>query len=184
MCPVFRATHTPVSGPVAERGLGTNQGSLGEAEDRETNPPPAESEAMKGSPCVCVASRWVCASACMYLYVHVCGLQACVCVGGIAGQEREICALAFRSTPFLLGLTCGWGCPPGAERGSRPLLWSKGHARLLPASSGDWGDATAQAACRHAWGMAALPRAGSNSTTGWDTRAESRAELLCTQEFV
>lgn len=114
---------------------------------------------MRGSPCVCVRTC-VCT-------------RACVCVG-IAGQEREICALAFWSTPFLLGLTCGWGCPPGVERGSRPLLW------LLPASSGDWGNATAQAA----WGMAALPWAGSNSTTGQVTIAESRAELLCTQEFV
>ena len=92
----------------------------------------------------------MCVHACICMCM--CVVSRHVCVGGIAGQEREICALAFRSTPFLLGLTCGWGCPPGVERGSRPLLWSAGHARFLPASSGDWGDATAQAACRHAWG--------------------------------
>lgn len=89
--------------------------------------PSAESAAARGSPCICVC---MCAwPPGVYLCVHVCGLQGCVCVcaracgGGIAGQEEpESCALAFRSTPFLLGLSCGWGCPLGVERGARPLL--------------------------------------------------------------
>lgn len=65
LCAGFRATHTPASGPVAERGLGANQGSLGKAEDRETNPPPCRVRSHER-----VSLR---------LYAHVC-VYTCMCV--------------------------------------------------------------------------------------------------------
>lgn len=187
---MFRATHAPCLGAGGRDGTG-NQPGLPRETLRTRSPtlPSAEPAATRGSPCVCVcvcvAPRCLCMSMCVFVCACVC-VRARACVGGIAGQEPESCALAFRSTPFLLGLSCGRGCPLGVERGSRPLLWPEGrsHARLLPASPGDWGDATAQAACGHAWRMAAPPRAGSSSTRVQVMRAESRAALLCTQEFI
>lgn len=77
---MFRATNTPVSGLVAETGLGANPGSLSEAEDGVTELSSLQSPATGRSPCVCVR-------ACVRV-------RACWRGVGVAGREPESWALA------------------------------------------------------------------------------------------
>lgn len=155
---MFRATNTPVSGLVAETGLGANPGSLSEAEDGVTELSSLQSPATGRSPCVCV--------------------RACACVrvgGGWGLLDGSLRAgpWPFLSRPVLLGLTCGLGCTLGVVRASRPLLWSEGKSLQAPAGVPG--------------ALAVPPRAGSNSTTtghGRSFKHRRRGELLRAQEFI
>ena len=99
---MFRATYTPVSGPVAETGLGTNLCSLGEAEDGVTELSPLQSPATGRSPCAC---------ACMCVRARACALAGV----GVAGWEPESRALALpvQTCPvgpnLWVGVSCGSG---------------------------------------------------------------------------